>query len=304
MTAYKVKGHLAAFSTNLIFGLNMPITAILLSGWITPMGYTMSRVLFATALFWIISLFHRPEKVTGKDLAIIALGGFLGFIVSQFLYAESLMNTTVVCYSLIAAMGPVIVMLLATLFLKEPISILKCIGVALGVGGALLLILNSGITGGHNNLIGILLAIASNTAYAGYIIITRSVTQRYSPVTIMKWLFLFTSLILLPFGIGDLFCQRVYSSDTTWRAVGMMAFVLVGATAISYFLIPFALQRLRATTVSIYMNLQPIVASMVAIWLGQDTLTWDKPIALVLVIAGAIIVTHSPARRKINQEST
>lgn len=304
MTAYKVKGHLAAFSTNLIFGLNMPITAILLSGWITPMGYTMSRVLFATALFWIISLFHRPEKVTGKDLAIIALGGFLGFIVPQFLYAESLMNTTVVCYSLIAAMGPVIVMLLATLFLKEPISILKCIGVALGVGGALLLILNSGITGGHNNLIGILLAIASNTAYAGYIIITRSVTQRYSPVTIMKWLFLFTSLILLPFGIGDLICQRVYSSDTTWRAVGMMAFVLVGATAISYFLIPFALQRLRATTVSIYMNLQPIVASMVAIWLGQDTLTWDKPIALVLVIAGAIIVTHSPARKKINQEST
>ena len=298
MIAYKVKGHLAAFSTNLIFGLNMPVTAILLTGWVTPMGYTISRVLFAACLFWIVSLFRENERVNGRDLGIIALGGFLGFIVSQFLYAESLMNTTVVCYSLIAAMGPVIVMLLAALFLKEPISVMKCSGVALGVSGALLLIFNSGVAGGHNNVTGILLAIASNTAYACYIIITRSVTQRYSPVTIMKWLFLFTSIMLVPFGLGDLPNQPVYSSNTTWQAVSMMTFVLIGATALSYFLIPYALQRLRATTVSIYMNLQPIVASMVAIWLGQDNLTWDKPIALVLVISGALIVTHSPAKQQ------
>ena len=75
-----------------------------------------------------------------------------------------------------------------------------------------------------------------------------------------------------------------------------MAFIVIGATALGYFLIPFAMKYLQATTVSIYTNLQPVIASFVAIMLGQDVLTWDKPVAGVLVLLSAYIVTVVTAK--------
>ena len=62
---------------------------------------------------------------------------------------------------------------------------------------------------------------------------------------------------------------------------------------------PFGMKYLRATTVSVYMNLQPIVASLVAIFVGQDVFSWDKPLAALLVLAGAYIVSSS----RVKQES-
>lgn len=297
-------GHLAALSANLIFGLNMPVTKALLDKWMTPVGYMMSRVLFAAVVFWGASFFVKKEKVSPRDLLIIALGGFFGFILSQLLFAVSLRYTTPVHYSLITAMSPIIVMLLAALFLKEPISKMKIGGVILGVSGAVLLISQIDVTGnsGSNNLKGIMLAIASNTAYAIYLIITRSVVQRYSMVTLMKWLFLFSTLMLMPFGFESLTEQRVYNKGADPTAIAMVLYVLVASTAIAYFLIPYALKHLRPTTVSIYMNLQPIVASVAAIYVGQDSLTWEKPVALCLVLAGAAVVTFSPSKEE-NKEN-
>lgn len=296
MTRDKTFGHAMAFTANVIFGLSVPVTQLLLLHWMTPVGYTFTRVLFATVVFWIAGLFFKREHVKPRDLLLMAAGGFFGFILSQLLFAIAIQHTTPVHYSLITAMSPIIVMLLAALFLKEPISRMKVVGVALGISGALLLISQDLSGGGGSNLYGILLAVVSNTAYAVYLIITRSVSQRYAPLTMMKWLFLFTTLIVLPFGIPEMGRQPIYSGSADAAAIAMLAFVLLGSTCLTYFLVPFALKYLRATTVSIYMNLQPIVASIAAISIGQDTFTWDKPVALVLVIAGAMVVTHSPAK--------
>ena len=71
-----------------------------------------------------------------------------------------------------------------------------------------------------------------------------------------------------------------------------MAFIVIFATVLGYFMIPYAMKYLRATTVSIYTNLQPIVASLIAIAIGQDIFTWDKPVAAVLVLLGAYLVTQ------------
>lgn len=295
MDSKKNIGHLAALAANVIFGLSMPVTKILLSGWMTPLGFTLTRVLFATFLFWGVGFFMPNEKVSPKDLFVIAAGGFFGFIVSQYLFAVSLQHITPVYYSLITALSPVIVMLLATLFLKEPISGMKIAGVTLGIGGAVLLVMHMDM--GSGNVMGIILSVAANTAYAIYLIITRSVSQRYSPLVLMKWLFLFTSLMVMPFGITELAAQPVFRSGASLEAIGLLAYVLLGSTAIAYFLIPFALKRLRATTVSIYMNLQPIIAATAAVCIGQDTFSWEKPVAFLLVIAGAIIVSRSPSKR-------
>ena len=292
------KGHLAVLTANVIFGLNVPVTKALLDHWMTPLGYMTMRTLSATLIFWTIQCFLPKEKVAPRDLLIIAVGGIMGFIVSQYLTALSLQYTTPVYFSLIVALSPVSVMLLAALFLKEPVTRRKTAGVALGVVGALVLIADAKTqaTAGTDNLLGIGLACVSIIAFSVYLIIMRSVAQKYSAVTQMKWMFMFTAMLLLPFGINDLPKQTILSSAWEWSGVLEACFVIFLATASGYFLMPFGMKYLRATTVSVYMNLQPIVASVTAIFIGQDIFSWEMPVAAVLVLLGAYTVSTSQAR--------
>jgi len=250
-------------------------------------------MLFATVVFWTISLFCPKEKVTPKDLLIIAVGGFLGFVFTQLSFAMGLQYTTPVNFSLIVALGPMVVMLLSAIFLKEKITRNKIIGIVLAISGVLLLILNVENAGrGKNDLLGILLAFVNITCLAIYMIITKKVSQKYTPITLVKWMFLFSLFMLMPFGIKNLFTEKIFSGEATFPAISAFSFVLVFSTVVTYFLFPIALKRLKATTVSIYMNLQPIIASTVAIIIGQDVFTWDKLIAALLVISGVYIVTQ------------
>ena len=293
----KWKGHVAVLCANLIFGLNIPISKALLSQWMTPFGYMASRTLAATIIFWVIQSFLPKEKVSPKDLAIIAMGGIMGFVVSQSLTAISLQYTSPVYFSLIVALSPLVVMLLAAVFLKEPITGKKMAGVVLGIAGALLMITQiNNSASGKNNLWGIFLAIISVTAFSVYLIIIRSVAQKYTTVTQMKWMFLFAAIILVPLGCTEYSEQTLFSASWGWSGVWELAFVAILATSVAYFLTPFGMKYLRATTVSVYMNLQPIVSSVAAICVGQDSFSWDKPLAAVLVIAGAYVVSTSRAK--------
>ena len=291
----KMKGHIAILMANVIFGLGVPVTKSLLTDWVTPMGYMATRCVGATILFWIVACFLPREKVERKDLATIMLGGLLGFVISQTLTAEALKYTTPVYFSLVAALTPIAVMLLAALFIKEEITTLKMVGVALGIGGALLMLFMSWTggagTSGSNDLLGIFLAILSVLTWAVYLIITRKVSSKYSSVTHMKYVFLISTIVTVPIALATEPQQALYSSAWEWSGVLQMAFIVLFATGLGYFLIPYAMKFLRATTVSVYTNLQPIVASLVAIAIGQDILTWDKPVAAVLVLLGAWLVT-------------
>lgn len=294
MQKEEIKGHIAAITTNVIFGLNIPVTKSLLSGWMSPMGYTLTRMIFGMCMFWIIGLFQKKEKVLFKDLMIIFLCGLLGLVATQVTFAIGLRYTTPVTYSLILALSPIIVLILSTLFLKESVTKKKILGVTMGITGAGIIILqSSNAASGSNTIFGIIIAVISVTCYAGYIIITRKVSAKYSPVTMMKWMFLLSVFILLPFGFSELPEQRVYSSDTSLTAISELLFALIFSSIIAFFLMPVALKRIKATTASVYINLQPIIASVVAIWIGQDFFSWDKPLAAILVISGVILVTRS-----------
>lgn len=289
----KTKGHMAILMANVIFGLGVPVTKALLDDWVGPMGYMASRCVGATLLFWIVGYFMPKEHVERRDLITIMAGGLLGFFISQTLTAEALKYTTPVYFSLIAALTPVSVMILAAFFLRETITGVKTLGVALGIGGALLMLYMSwtGSTGGSNDLLGITLAVLSVLTWAIYLIITRKVSAKYSSVTQMKYVFLVSTIVTVPIALFTEPHQRLYSAAWEWSGVVEMAFIVLLATGLGYFLIPYAMKFLKATTVSIYTNIQPVVASLVAIAVGQDVFTWDKPLAGIMVLLGAYIVT-------------
>ena len=292
MQNHRLQAHTAVLLANIIFGLGVPVTKLLLDQWVSPMAYMATRCLGAAAIFWLISLFLPREKVAPRDLTVIILGGLLGIVVSQTLTAWALTFTTPVYFSLIATLTPVATMLCATLFIGEKISTRGVVGVALGVAGAMLMVFVGWQGGsGKNDILGIALTLLSMLTWAVYLIITRKVSARYTAVTQMKWVFLASAIAVLPFSLTDLQSATLYSAATQWSGLGEMAFIVVFATVAGYFAIPFAMRYLKATTVSVYTNLQPIVASLVAIALSQDVLTWDKPVALVLVLLSAWLVT-------------
>ena len=289
----KIQAHGAILLANTIFGLGVPVTKLLLEDWVSPMTYMATRSLGAAVIFWLIAAFIKPEKVERRDLMVIMLGGLMGFVVSQTLTAESLNYTSPVYFSLIATLTPVAVMLMAALFIGERITGMKFLGVLLGIAGAVLMVVMGQTSGsGSNDLLGITLAILSVLTWAIYMIITRKVAQKYSPVTQMKYVFLISAIVTVPLAWPELSEQRLYSAATFgWDGALEMAFIVLMATVLGYFLIPYAMKYLSATTVSIYTNLQPMVASFVAIAIGQDRLTWDKPVAAILVLLSAYIVT-------------
>ena len=292
MQNHRLQAHTAVLLANIIFGLGVPVTKLLLDQWVSPMAYMATRCLGAAAIFWLISLFLPCEKVAPRDLTVIILGGLLGIVVSQTLTAWALTFTTPVYFSLIATLTPVATMLCAALFIGEKISVRGIAGVALGVAGAMLMVFIGWQGGsGKNDILGIALTLLSMLTWAVYLIITRKVSARYTAVTQMKWVFLASAIAVLPFSLTDLQSATLYSAATQWSGLAEMAFIVVFATVAGYFAIPFAMRYLKATTVSVYTNLQPIVASLVAISLSQDVLTWDKPVALVLVLLSAWLVT-------------
>jgi len=292
MEKNKIAAHASLLVANIIFGLGVPITKLLLDNWVSPMALMATRCIGAAVIFWAVSLFMPKEKVPIKDLFVIMIGGLIGFLVSQTFTAWAIDYSTPAYVSFIGTLTPVMTMVCAALFIGERISGRGLVGVVIGIIGAMLMVVMNWQGGaGKNDVLGIGFALLSLLTWAIYLIITRKVSAKYSAVTQMKWIFLVSSVAILPFSWSDLAHSTLYSSAWQWSGVLEMAYIVVLATVVGFFAIPFASRYLKATTVSVYTNLQPILASFVAIALGQDLLTWDKPVALILVLLSAYMVS-------------
>ncbi len=300
----KLKGHLLILFANILFAVNMPISKYLLPMHLTPEALTIMRMAFACVMFWITSLFVKQERVPVKDIGLLFVCAFCGIALNQGLFIQGLNMTSPVDASIIATGVPIFVMILAAFILKEPITRQKTLGVLMGVTGAVMLILQSADTGSRaSSLDGNLMIITAGLAYSVYLVISKPLTERYSAVTIMKWMFLFSTLMLLPFTLKYVAeSPAFHHTGTDYKEISAIVYVLFGATFLPYLLIPMSLKRIRPTTVSMYNYVQPIVASFLAILVGQDTFNLQKLISAVLVFVGVYLVTQSKSRADMEKE--
>lgn len=300
----KFQGNMIMLVAIIIFGLNIPATKYLYSeGLANPFQITMLRVSFAAITFWLTSLFLPSQKVERKDLIILFFGGVCGIILNQGLFAIGLQHTSPVDASIITTSGPLFALIIGAIILKEPITWMKFGGIIVGGLGAIFLIYNSNHaeTAGSSDFIGNLCIIVAQFFYAFYLVITRPLSTKYSPVTINKWVFLFASLAFLPFSAKDVVQTPLfYQTDST--PFFILAFILCGATYITFMLIPLAQQRIRATTISMYNNLQPVIASLVAIYMGMDQFTIEKLLACLIIFLGVYLVTKSKSKVDMDKE--
>ena len=300
----KLKGHGIILIVNVLFAINLSVSKSLIPTHMAPEALTLLRILFATLMFWILSCFTKQEKLPLKDLGLLFVCACAGIAFNQSLFMVGLNLASPVDTSIIATASPIYVMLLAALILKEPITKKKVGGVMLGVAGGVLVIFSSTHAGDQSSHIdGIMFIVSSNLLYSIYTVISRPLSQRYSAVTIMKWMFLFSAIMLMPFMYSHLLEAPAFHHDTTdWPELIRILFVLIGGTFIPYLLIPMSLKRLRPTTVSMYSYVQPIIASLLAVMIGQGSFTIMKLFSILLVFSGVYLVTQSKAREDVERE--
>ncbi len=292
----KAKGHLAMLGANVMWGLMSPVAKMVFaSGVVLPAIMIDFRVAGAALLFWLTSLLTPREHVPLADVLRLFGAGMLGILLNQGCFIIGVSLTSPGEASLVTTTMPMWVMLLAWLILREPITLKKAGGIALGAAGAIILILGSGITAaGSNPALGDFVVLCAQLSYALYLTLYRNFIKKYSLVTLMKWMFLSATVVALPATCANIL-------DTDWRAVSIsewcgIAYVVLCGTFLAYICIMTGQKRLRPTVVGMYNYVQPIVATVTGIVLGLDAFSPTKAIAIVLIFSGVWLVTVSRAK--------
>jgi drug/metabolite transporter (DMT)-like permease len=288
-----VKAHVALFLVALIYGANYSIAKeVMGGGYLKPLPFILLRVITGVTLFFLFQRAFVKEKVERRDYPWLALCGLFGVALNQMLFFSGLNFTTPINASLIMTTTPILVLIASSVMIGERITRRKVLGILLGAAGAILLIsYGHQVALNREGLTGDLLIFGNATAYGIYLVLVRKMTRKYHPITVVRWVFSFGFLYVLPFGAGGLLTVQWHTfPPAIWLAVG---YVLLCTTFLAYLFNAYALRTVEASVVSIYIYLQPLLATLIALLLAKDQLDGIKVISAVLIFAGVYLVGKS-----------
>jgi drug/metabolite transporter (DMT)-like permease len=285
----KLLPHLAVIGASLIYGINYTVAKGLMPGHLEPLGFILTRASGALILFWLLGSFYKSEKIERKDFIRLAFCGFFGVALNQSFFFSGLNLTTPINAAIIMTTNPIMVLIATGVILKERLTKTRWLGIAIGLSGALLVIaLGKSIHFGSDTMLGDLMIFINATSYGIYLVIVKPLMVKYKPLTIIKWVFLFGTFYIFPFGIGQF-------TDVEWSTFDGSTW---GATFLAYLFNIYALKSLSPSVVSIYIYAQPVIASLIAVILGADSLDSIKIMATLLIFVGVYLVSK-PIRKAI-----
>lgn len=288
----KQLAHLALLSVAIIYGLNYSIAKDVMQGYVGPSGFILIRAIGATTLFWILAGILHREKLERKDFLRVALSGAFGVAINQLFFFNGLSLTTPISASVIMTVNPIMVLILSAIALKVPLTWPRILGIALGMSGALFLITRGGDISSlftSDAALGNLFILLNALSYAAYLVTVKPLMARYKALTVIKWVFLFGMLYVIPFGLTQF--MAVDWSNMPAYIAWEIAFVVVCTTFLAYLLNIYALKTVTSTTVSFYIYLQPLVATIAALLLGLDALSATLLISASLIFSGVYMVS-------------
>lgn len=295
-----VQGHLFALTANLLWGLMSPIGKSALVEF-SALSVTTFRMVGAAACFWLLSLFCKREQVDHRDMLKIFFASLFALVFNQGVFIFGLSLTSPIDASIVTTTLPIVTMIIAAIYLKEPVTNMKVLGIFVGAMGALILILSSQAAGsGNSSILGDLLCLVAQISFSIYLTVFKGLSQKYSPITLNKWMFVYASMCYIPFSYHDV--AGIQWAEISTVAYLQAGYVVLGGSFLAYIFVMSAQRLLRPTVVSMYNYMQPIVASIAAIIMGLGVFGWEKGIAVALVFLGVYIVTQSKSRKDFEKE--
>ncbi len=295
----RVKAHLALLGANLFYGAGFTVAKHVMPRLVGPLGFIFIRVSVVMVLFWISFAGGSGFRTTiaRKDWKILVLGGLFGVALNQMLFFAGLNLTFPIHASLIMMSTPLLITIISLFMLRERISFQKALGLVLGISGATLL-MSAGkeITLTGNSALGDLFIFLNAAAYAIYLVIIKPLMLRYRPIIVIRWVFFFGFLFVLPFSLPQ-FLEIPWSlfGWADWLSVG---FIVICVTFFTYLWNTYALQHLSPATAGAYIYLQPIFAAFISVVATGEQLTWIKLVATLLIFAGVYLVNFGIKQRR------
>ena len=282
---------LAALGGTIIYALNHTIAKDVMPTYVQGFGFIMIRLIGGTVLFWTVSLFLPKQRIDRADLKRFVVVAFLGMAINMLAFFKGLEYSTPINSTVIITTTPIMVFLFSALLLKEQMARHRVLGVLLGFLGALALILGiqDASPNAPNIALGNLLFVVNASAYGLYMIAVKPLSETYNTIHLLKWLFLIGLVISSPLALPEFLAVDFQQLPLTiWWRIG---FVVIGTTFMTYLLMMYAIRHLRATTLSVFTYLQPILGILYAVWAGADQMTPTKWVAMTLVLGGVYLVT-------------
>lgn len=281
----------------LIYGATFTVAKEVMPVYIMPYGFILLRVGGATVIFWCLGAFLKVGAIQKGDYRRIFFASFFGIALNMLTFFKGLSYTTPISASVMMVTTPILVLIFSSILLQERLFFRKILGVIVGLIGAVVLIAYGNATGldAENRMLGNFLVFVNAASYGLYLVIVRDIIQKYNPILFVKWLYLFGFILVLPFGISELL-------EVSWETMPTniyfkAGFVVVFSTCITYLFNLFALSKLKPTTVSVFIYLQPVIATIYALFVGSDRLDIVKISATILIFFGVFLVT----KREVNK---
>ena len=297
-------GNLCILIAVIFWGVNVSVTKALIPEWMTAYGIIIVRLVGGAILMWLTSLFMKCAKIQKGDWLKLILGGAIGLFLFIFLFILSLKYGNPIDISIIMTLPPIFVILIGVIFLKQRPSWLEYLGVVVSFIGAAIVILGGAHHGhhaghhysAHGNIIGDILAILSTICYAFYLVILEGPTKTYKPITMLRWVFLFSAipaLVLIPFATHEPILHT--AKAVPWIEI---AFILFCVTFIAYFLVEPAIKYIGSELVAIYQYLLPVFATISAVLMGLAKLHWLQVVAMGIIVVGMVCTNVGKKRRE------
>ena len=287
----------AAWVVAIIYGVTFTIAKDVMPFYIDAFGFILLRVCGAAVLFWIASLFIKTEKVKKEDFPRIIAAAFFGVAFNMLTFFKGLSYTSPIMGAVLMVSTPMIVLILSAIIMKERMKNQKIVGIVLGLTGTLFLILyGKSMVNAPNATLGNILVFVNAISYGFYLIIVKKLMDKYNAFAFVKWIYLFGFLMVLPFGWSEF-----HAVD--WNAIPLsivlkIGFVVIFSTFFTYLLNLLSMRELKPTTVAVFIYLQPFFATVFAIGLGKDELSWVKIIAALLIFSGVYLVIQKKSESK------
>lgn len=293
-----LKAHAAVLATNLIFAANFSFVKMISPQPIAPLAVNVLRLAFSLLLFWIFWLLSRERQgIQRQHIGRFILCGITGVAINQTFFIKGLTLTSTIHASLLIMATPLIITLFAVWILKEKLTFYKVLGLLLGVGGATLLVASKASGGtGSNPLLGDTLILINAISYAGYFILVKPLMQAYSALHVVRWVFTFGLLFILPVGWSD--TMAIDWNELSVADWGSLFFVVFGATFLTHLFTAYGISKLGAAVTGTYIYTQPVFAVIIATFLLGESLSIDKLLAAALIFAGVWLVGKKGASKE------
>ncbi|MCI2229900.1 DMT family transporter [Polaribacter sp. MSW13] len=282
---------IAVSIATLIYGVTFTIAKDVMPTYVKPYAFILLRVSGATLVFWTVGLFVRSKKIDKGDYKKILLASFFGITLNMLAFFKGLSLTTPISASVMMVTSPIMVLVFSSILIKKAIGKQRILGVFIGLVGTILLITygNSAEGNNTNSNWGNFLVFINAASYGLYLVLAKNLISKYHPVVFVKWLYLFGLFFVIPFGYGELteIVWQEIPSNIYWN----IGFVVIFTSCITYLFNLYGLSKLKPTTVSVFIYLQPVIATIYALIVGSDSLNLVKICATLLIFLGVYLVT-------------